>query len=111
MIEETKILVAADAGIAIRSAADIPGVAGACLGSGGLILTETDVSPEFFDLRTGIAGDLFQKFINYRIRVAIVVPDPRAYGERFIELAREHSSHSMIRFAQSLDRATAWLSA
>jgi hypothetical protein len=93
MIEERKILVAADAGIEIRSAAQISSAVAACFGSGGLILTETDVSPEFFDLRTGLAGELIQKFINYRIRVAIVLPEPRAYGERFTELAREHSSH------------------
>ncbi len=29
-------------------------------------------SPSFFELRTRLAGDLLQKFINYRLRLAIV---------------------------------------
>jgi hypothetical protein len=47
--------------------------------------------------------------VAYRFRVAIVLPDPEAYGERFGELAYEHASHSMIRFVRSADEAKAWL--
>jgi hypothetical protein len=35
-----------------------------------------------FDLRNGLAGELFHKFTNYKQRVAIVLPDFEAYGER-----------------------------
>jgi hypothetical protein len=105
-----KILVAADAGISIRSFSDISDALGACFGTEGLILTETDLVREFFDLRTGLAGELFQKFINYKVRVAIVLPNPEAYGERISELAYEHSSHNMIRFVRSQEEAHVWLS-
>ena len=81
----------------------------ACIGSAGLILTENDLGQEFFDLRSRLAGELFQKCMNYRLRVAIVVPDPAAYGERFSELAYEHSSHGMIRFVRSREEANIWL--
>jgi hypothetical protein len=43
--------------------------------------------------------------------VAIVLPDPEAYGERISELAYEHKSHDLIRFVRSKDEAEAWLSA
>ncbi len=109
MNEERKILIAADSGISIRSFSDISDALGACIGTDGLILTEGDLAREFFDLRSGLAGELFQKFMNYRLRVAIVLPDPEAYGERFGELAYEHSSHPMIRFVRSKDEAKAWL--
>jgi hypothetical protein len=109
MIERRRILIASNDGISIRCSADISDALGACLGSEGVILTENALTPEFFDLRTGLAGELFQKFINYKVRVAIVLLDPEAYGERFTELAREHSSHGMIRFVRSLDEATSWL--
>ena len=109
MNEARRILVASDSGISIRSLSDISGVLQTCLGSQGLILTENDLAREFFDLHSGLAGELFQKFINYRLRVAIVLPDPEAYGERFSELAYEHKSHSMIRFVRSKDEAKAWL--
>lgn len=109
MNEERKIIIASDSGICIRSLNDISDALGACLGAEGLILTENDLAREFFDLRSGIAGELFQKFINYKLRVAIVLPDPGAYGERFSELAYEHKSHNMIRFVSSTDEAKAWL--
>lgn len=110
MNEEAKILIAADSGIAIRSFPDITDAIGACFGARGFILTEADLAPEFFDLRTRLAGEMFQKFINYKVRVAIVLADPAAYGERFTELAYEHASHDFIRFVRSMDEARAWLS-
>ena len=109
MRNEDSFLVASDAGIAIHSFGDISDALGACIGTKGLILTEGDLAREFFDLRCGLAGELFQKFINYQVRVAIVLTDPEAYGERFSELAYEHRSHGMIRFHRSVDEAKAWL--
>lgn len=38
---------------------------------GGMILHEINIAPEFFDLRTGIAGEVLQKFSTYRFRLAI----------------------------------------
>src|SRR5262249_19079882 len=111
MNEGRRILIASDSGISIRSFKDIPDAIAACLGSAGLILTEDDLAQEFFDLRSGLAGELFQKFMNYKMRLAIVLPDCDAYGERFSELAYEHRSHSMIRFVRSKDEAETWLSA
>jgi len=109
MNEERKIFVASDSGISIRSFRDISNALDACIGAKGLILSEADLAPEFFDLRSGLAGELFQKFTNYRIRLAIVLPDPNAYRERFSELVYEHRSHNMIRFVRSEDDARAWL--
>lgn len=103
------IIIASESGIHIRSLDAISDTIGACLGAAGLILTENDLGREFFDLRTGIAGEAFQKFINYRLRVAVVIADPNVYGERFSELAYEHRSHNMIRFVGSTDEAQAWL--
>ncbi|RPJ52836.1 MAG: DUF4180 domain-containing protein [Acidobacteria bacterium] len=110
MNEERAILIASDSGIFVGSFNDISNALGACLGAKGLILTEKDVAPEFFDLRSGLAGELFQKFSNYRLRVAIVLPDADAYGPRFGELAYEHTTHNMIRFLRSKEEAEAWLS-
>jgi hypothetical protein len=110
MNEEHRILIAADSGISIRSFRDISEALGACIGAEGLILSEADLAPEFFDLRSGLAGELFQKFTNYRIRLAIVLPDPQPYGERFSELVYEHRSHNLIRFVRSEAEAKTWLS-
>ena len=109
MSDANTIVVAADSGIFIRSLDDISEAVGACIGSEGLVLTEEELSPDFFDLRTGLAGELFQKFMNYRLRLAIVLPEPKRYGERFGELAYEHRSHNTIRFVSSTSEARSWL--
>src|SRR5262245_65902562 len=98
MNEGRRIIVASNSGISIRSFRDISDAIAACLGAGGLILTEDDLAQEFFDLRSGLAGELFQKFINYRVRVGIVVPDIEAYGLRISEPAYQNRSSASVRF-------------
>jgi hypothetical protein len=103
-----KFLIAADRGISIQSRDDIGNAVGASLGR-GLILLENDLGSDFFDLRTGLAGELIQKFVNYRTRVAIVVAIPDVHGARFSELAYEHATHPTVRFVRSLDDAMQWM--
>jgi hypothetical protein len=111
MSDQRKIISASDAGISFQSFHDIADSISDWIGAPGMILTENDLAKEFFDLRSGLLGELLQKFINYKLRVALVVSDPEIYGERFSELAFEHRSHPMIRFVPSVDEAKAWLSA
>jgi hypothetical protein len=73
-----------------------------------VLLLESDLGPGFFDLRTGLAGDLLQKFVNFRIPLAIVVEEPGGHGERFRELAREHRTHPLARFFTSELEARTW---
>ena len=54
-----EILVAADIGLVIRSVEDVAEAVGATFDKGGLSLSESDLSPAFFDLRSGLAGELF----------------------------------------------------
>jgi hypothetical protein len=37
-----------------------------------IILHEKNIIPDFFDLKNGMAGEILQKFSNYRVRLAIV---------------------------------------
>jgi hypothetical protein len=103
------IVIAAEVGLAVRAAGDIAEVIGACLGADGLLLEEGGLSGTFFDLRTGLAGELLQKLVNYRLRAAIVVADPAAHGERFDELVREHRRHPLVRIVPTRAEADAWL--
>jgi hypothetical protein len=89
---------------------DISNAVAACIEAEGLVLTEADLASEFFDLSSGLLGELFQKLTNYRVRAAIVVDDVKAYGKRFSELAYEHSSHPLVRFVKSKGEALEWLS-
>jgi hypothetical protein len=38
----------------------------------GVILHKENIDESFFDLRSGLAGDMLQKVVNYRLRLAIV---------------------------------------
>ncbi|WP_340610287.1 DUF4180 domain-containing protein [Xenorhabdus bharatensis] len=38
----------------------------------GFIINETCFHPDFFRLKTGIAGEMLQIFVNYRVKIAIL---------------------------------------
>lgn len=94
----------------LGSVSDIPDALNASIDGGGLLLDESQIAPEFFDLRTGFAGEVLQKFTNYRALLAIVVADADAYGARFGELAFEHRTHRVVRFFPTEQQARQWLS-
>jgi hypothetical protein len=37
-----------------------------------IMIHEKNITAEFFDLKSGMAGEILQKFSNYRVRLAIV---------------------------------------
>ncbi|HDR7800517.1 TPA: DUF4180 domain-containing protein [Bacillus tropicus] len=37
-----------------------------------IVIDKSLISESFFDLKTRLAGDILQKFINYRVKIAIV---------------------------------------
>ena len=108
-VSDRSILVAGEAGIRVDSAADIQDALAASFGAAGLLLTEADLAPAFFDLRSGLLGELLQKFVNYRVRLALVVPDPQRHGPRMVELVREHRTHGLVRMTPTDVAARAWL--
>ena len=77
---------------------------------GGAFGVHTVVSAAFFDLRSGLAGDLAQRLTLYGLRAACVVPDLAAQPERFREFAREANRGSGIRVFATRGDAVAWLS-
>jgi hypothetical protein len=95
----------------IKSSIDVSDALARSLEQDGLVLHEADLSPAFFDLRSGFAGEMMQKFVNYGARLAIVVANLSAHGERFSELAYEHRRHPNVRFFDSETQARAWLKA
>lgn len=102
-------LLAADAGIRLHSEADVLDLLGS--GLAACILTVDDLHPQFFDLRNGLAGAVFQKLVNYRFQAAIVLPLDHGYGPRITELVRDHRRHPLIRFFPTVAEAEAWLAA
>jgi hypothetical protein len=80
-------------------------------GVGGLLFDAGALPPAFFELRTGVAGELVQKLVNYGIRMAAVVPDLESRPERFREFALEANRGRVFRFFATRPEAVAWLEA
>ena len=78
-------------------------------GSYALLLDRAALPASFFDLSTGVAGELVQKLVNYGVRMAAVVPDLSAHSPRFQEFAREANAGRQFRFFATREGAVAWL--
>lgn len=56
----------------VQSALDLIATVSYEVGCHRIILQKSVVSEEFFDLKTRLAGDIIQKFINYQAKIVIV---------------------------------------
>lgn len=93
----------------INNSDDVMDLLANSFGAPWLLVDEAELGPGFFDLSTGLAGELLQKFVNYNKPLAVVVKDRTRYSARFQELAREHDRHACIRFFPDQVSAAAWL--
>lgn len=70
-----------------------------------LVLHEHQLTEAFFDLKTKLAGDILQKFSNYRVRLAIVGQFEKYNSERLKEFIRESNSGNLIYFSETLEES------
>jgi len=56
----------------VQSALDLMATVSYETGSNRMILDKSSICDDFFNLRTQIAGEILQKFINYKTKIAIV---------------------------------------
>jgi len=74
-----------------------------------LLLDQAHLSPAFFDLSSGLAGEIFLKLTNYGVKTAVVADLPAIPSERFHELVYECNKGSQIHFFTDTAVAEAWL--
>ena len=76
----------------------------------GIILYERNITPDFFDLQTKLAGEILQKFSNYRIRL-VIVGDWSKYTSRSLEaFICESNRGKTVNFSSSPTEALKLLS-
>ena len=76
----------------------------------GIILYERNITPDFFDLQTKLAGEILQKFSNYRIRL-VIVGDWSKYTSRSLEaFITESNRGKTVNFSSSPTEALELLS-
>ena len=83
----------------------------ACISNdtGSLLLHERSVSPDFFNLRTGLAGAVLNKFQIYNIKIALIIEDMELLEGRFGELVMESNKGNEFRVYDSVQAAEEWI--
>jgi hypothetical protein len=74
-------------------------------GSNAIILYDKCLKPDFFDLKTGLAGEILQKFSNYRMRLAVIGNFSGYKSKSLKDFIRESNKRGIICFVDSLDEA------
>lgn len=70
-----------------------------------MIVHEKNIVPDFFDLKTGIAGEILQKFSNYRIQLAIIGDFKKYSGKSIRDFIYESNKGRQINFLSSVEEA------
>lgn len=74
-------------------------------GARSIIIHEKNLIPEFFDLKTRIAGDILQKFSTYNVRLAIIGDFTKHSSKSLNDFIFESNRYGRILFVSSLEEA------
>lgn len=75
-----------------------------------IIIHEKNITSDFFDLKTGIAGEILQKFSTYRVRLAIVGDFSKYTSKSLNDFIYESNKSRHINFTNSAVEAIKKLS-
>jgi hypothetical protein len=95
--------------VIITSASDILDIMGEAgsQGCSGIIIHSESFSRDFFDLSTGVAGEILQKFSNYRMRLAVVGDFSSLKSKSWRDFIRETNRGNTVSFLSSVEEALA----
>lgn len=74
-------------------------------GSYKIIIYEEGLSPDFFDLKTGLAGEILQKFSNYNCELAIIGEFSKYTSQALKDFILESNNKGQINFVDSKEKA------
>jgi len=75
-----------------------------------VILYQHQLFETFFDLSSGAAGEILQKFSNYRVRLALVGSFTAAASSSLRDFIKESNHYGHINFCENLEEALEKLS-
>ena len=78
-------------------------------GSTGIVVHSATLSRDFFDLKTGLAGEILQKFSNYRMKLAIIGDFTEVKSKALRDFIRESNTRGTINFVGTAEEAIARL--
>jgi|SRR5690606_18775464 len=74
-----------------------------------IIIHQKNLTPDFFDLKNKLAGEILQKFSNYRVRLAIIGDFSNFTSKSLNDFIYESNKGKQVNFASSLDEALDFL--
>ncbi|MFV0400204.1 MAG: DUF4180 domain-containing protein [Oscillospiraceae bacterium] len=74
--------------------------------SDSLILLRENLPEEFYELKTGLAGEILQKYTNYGFRLAIVGNFSDVTSKSLNDFIRESNRGSQVFFLPTVEEAT-----
>lgn len=106
-INETCIAEVISDNIVIRNAQDALDLMVNCgyQGARKIIIHGKNLIPDFFDLKTGIAGEILQKFSTYDVQLAIVGDFLKYPGQSLQAFIHESNRIGRINFVNSVAEA------
>jgi hypothetical protein len=73
------------------------------------MLTENCFDEGFYRLRTGIAGGILQKLLNYHIKTALIISDVKLVRGKFEDFILEANKGGNFRVFDNKEEAQQWL--
>ena len=74
-----------------------------------MLIQAQALADDFFQLRTGLAGSVLQKFVNYNIKVAVVLTDQQKVQGKFKEFITEANKGNSFRVFSNKKEAENWI--
>ncbi|MEN6476418.1 MAG: DUF4180 domain-containing protein [Rectinema sp.] len=74
-------------------------------GMRAIIVRDDQLAPEFFRLGSGLAGEILQKFTNYRVRFAVVGDFSKYPGKPLRDFIRESNATGQVLFVADATEA------
>jgi hypothetical protein len=70
-----------------------------------IIIKESNLQHDFFSLKTGLAGEILQKFSTYNVKLAIIGDFSKYDSKAFQDFIRESNKGNLIFFLDNMDSA------
>ena len=70
-----------------------------------LIIHERSLHTDFFDLKTRLAGDILQKFSNYRVKLAIVGDFAKYNSKSLQDFIAESNKSNTVFFTDTIENS------
>lgn len=94
-------------GLILQKPEDSSELVGHCFSeqADGLIIDQENIHPDFFDLKTKLAGEVMQKFSTYRLQLAVVGEFSKYESKSLSDFIYESNKVGHTVFAGNVDEA------